>query len=173
MMADEGQRIEQLPGIENTSLKEAYDLLGACTPVELSQKYAAEDQKLMTASAWDYKNPDLVINQVRAMLEPIKLTSLSERERTWVQEILWFWYHHAISCAIWRYHDKAAAQMYSEKALAYQDQNHPNRITRLLYLLVHDAEKEATEWAQAMEREPEKSTAQELLRDWRTVTFSS
>ena len=72
---------------------------------------------------------------MKDILESLDPVGLTTDEKEWRQEILWYWYHHAISCAIAGYQDKAAAQMYAAKALEFQSEGHPNQITRLLYSL--------------------------------------
>ncbi len=157
---------------EKSPLREAYLLLHAFTPLQLSNLYTAEDQKLMLSKEWDYNNPELITNKIKTTIESVDLSLLPERERVWAQEILWFWYHHAISCAIWRYKDKIAARAFAAKALEYQTSDHPNKITQLLFLLVHDRVDEAEEWAEGIEKEPERSSAISLVNEWKTNSFA-
>lgn len=157
--------------IENSPLREAYRLLNARTPLELSNLYTAEDQKLMALHEWDYKNPELVVNKIKEILEATDANNLSPDEQDWRREILWFWYHHAISCAIWRYKDKNTAQSYTTMALKYQSENHPNKITKLFDFLVNDKLGEAEHWAGAIEEDPEKTTAAELLDEYKKGDF--
>jgi hypothetical protein len=90
--------------------------------------------------------------------------TLTEEEKDWRQEILWFWYHHAISCAIWK-KDKAKAIEYSEKALSLQDENHPNKITKVLNLLVNDKIVAAEEFVKTIDAE--KDSAEGLVEDYK------
>lgn len=143
----------------NSPLSEIYKILGATTPLEASNLYTEEDQKLMLSDQWDYDDPELVTNKIKSLLEEVDESSLSEDESHWRNEMLWFWYHHAISCAIGK-NDQTAAQKYADKALELQPEDHPNKITKLLSLLVHDRLKEAEAWADSIHEEPEKSTAQ-------------
>lgn len=166
------ERLEQDPlpkkfNIETSPAKEAYKLLGATTPLELSNLYSERDQELTQSRQWDYSNPELITNKIKSSLELIDPKSLTEDEREWRQEILWFWYHHAISCAVWKYKDKNAAQMFASKALDIQPKNHPNKITRLLFYLVHDNLEEAEEWLETIDEEPEKTTATELVKEFK------
>jgi hypothetical protein len=156
---------------DKSPAREAYALLGAQTPIELSNLYSAEDQRLMRSGAWDYENEELVVNQVKNILESLDPLTLTEEEQVWRQEILWFWYHHAISCAIWRYKDKNTAQDYATMALEYQSEDHPNKITKLLYFLVNDQLEEAEQWAAEIDEEPEKSTAADLVKEYKDGDF--
>lgn len=155
--------------IETSVMKNAYELLGADSPLNLSLLYTQEDQKLMKSQAWDYNNENLVINKVKNILENVDVEKLSSQEKEWRNEILWFWYHHAISCAIWRYKDKEKAKFYSSKALEFQD-NH-NQITKLLYFLVNNKIDEAEKWASEISDEAEKETASSLIKEFKNGQF--
>jgi hypothetical protein len=157
----------------------------------LSNKYGAEDQKLMRAETWDYDNPDLLVNKVKETIEEVGLEHLEGEEAKWCREIVWFWYHHAISCAIARYRDREAAKAFAAKALDLQPADHPNRITKLLYLLINDNLEEAERYVaeipeayaedeiildaegnEIQSRENiEKETAQEVLDDYKRTGF--
>lgn len=155
--------------IKFSPIRDAYILLGAKTPLELSNLYSAEDQRLMKSHEWDYKNPDLVINKVKNILESVDNELLTDDEQEWKTEILWFWYHHAISTAIALYKDIDSAKEFSEKALQHQSYNHPNKITRLLNLLVNDKLDEAEEWTKTIDSQSvESSTAQDLIDNYKT-----
>jgi hypothetical protein len=166
----EQQKVEKFD-IEKSPAKEAYVLLSAKTPLELSNLYSDEDQKLMNSGAWDYGNPELLVNKVKEILESIDPQTLTDDEIDWRQEILWFWYHHAISCAIWRYRDRETAKNYVAKALDYQPAEHPNQITRLFDFLVNDKVAEAEQWAESIKEEPEKSTASLLVEEYKEGKF--
>jgi len=157
--------------MEKSPAKEAYILLGAKTPLELSNLYSVEDQKLMHSGSWDYADKESAVNKVKGILESIDPSTLTTEEREWRQEILWFWYHHAISCAVWRYKDKAAAQMYAAKALENQPADHPNKITQLLDFLVNDKLEYAEKWVANIGEEPEKSTATSLVQTYKDGKF--
>lgn len=159
--------------VENSPLREAYILLGAKTPLELHERYGVEDQILMKAGAWDYKDEGLVTNKVKSIVEQADSRLMSGDEHSWAQEILWFWYHHAVSCAVKKYKDKAAAQTFVAKALEIQsaDPGHPNKITKMLDLLVNDKISEAEEYIQTISEEPEKSTAESLIREYKDGLF--
>jgi hypothetical protein len=165
------QEKEGVFDIEKSHIKEAYMLLGAHTPLELSNLYSEQDQILMKSHEWDYNNPDLVTNKIKNVLENVDLTTLEEEEKHWAQEILWFWYHHAISCAVARYKDEEAAKVYATKALGYQSENHPNKITQLMAFLVDDQLDKAEEWAKDITNEDEKETATDLIEDYKKEGF--
>lgn len=156
---------------EKSPIKEVYSLLKIDKNTDTSKDYwyfsnpyAEEDQKLMKSGSWDYNNQDLVTNKVKNILEKVDESSLSEQERKNRDEILWFWYHHAISCAIYRYHDLEKARFYAEEALKYQSrsENHPNQITKLLDLLLHDKLEEAEQLAQNVDPDEEDAAATQI-----------
>lgn len=161
---------------EKSPIKDAYFLLGAKTPLELSRLYTAEDQRLMKSHEWDYKNPDLLTNKVKNILESASLEVLTEDEQEWREEILWFWYHHAISTAIALYKDIDSAKVFAENALQHQPEDNPNKITRLMYLLLNDRLVEAENLAASIpedilsdgEPNPEPITARDMITAYKT-----
>jgi len=165
--------MEKIPTPESSkpTMENAYALLGASTPLELNTLYDQEDQKLMREKAWDYDNSDLIVNKVKKILEGVDTATLSEEEQEWRNNILWFWNHHAISCAIWRYKDQRAAQKFSEEALKFQSEDHPNQITKLLYFLTHDQLDLAKEYLSEITDEDEKETAKYLIDTYRDGGF--
>lgn len=158
--------------IDESPFKEAYFLLGAIDPATLSERYTEEDQKIMHAKLWDYQNPEIITNKIRMILETGDLSNLSVEENYLRSNILWFWYHHAISSAIWYYSDKEKAKEFSRKALEYQPKGHPNKLTRLFYLLLHDDIAAAEEWQKSIISESEKSSAEWLIAELKTRKFS-
>jgi len=154
-------------------LKDVYTHFGVNNPGELQDVYMKADQELMRSQKWDYKNVNLIPNQMKDMIEKVGIQNiLDERERKWVQiNILWMWYHHAISCALWQYGDKKKALEYSGVALKLQPDNHPNKITRLFYFLIRDDIKSAEEWQKSITEEPEKSTAEYNIRLYKRGDF--
>lgn len=168
-MEDKTKNNGNIFDIAKSPAYEAYILLNANDPLELSNQYNAEDQQLFKAGKWDYQNKDLLINKVKTILENIDQSKLFEEEKFWVSQILWFWHHHAISAAIWMHKDKLAARKFAQQAMAYQHQimPHPNKITKLLYLLVNDKLDEAEKWGATISQEPERSTALEIISDYK------
>ena len=144
------------------SLDRAYALAGVNKPLALHEAYCELEQPIFVSREWDYNNPYQLHNWIKEELEDINFSKLSEEECVWCREILWFWYHHAISCAIWK-NDRVAAQVYSMGALYYQEDGHPNQITRLLYYIAHDRLDEAKAWAANITDEDEGPTAIDII----------
>lgn len=158
---------------EKSILRDVYVHFSVNDPGELQELYMKVDQELMLSGKWDYKNPSLVTNQIKEMIEEIGIDNIKdEKEKKWIKKyILWMWYHHAISCALSKYGDKEAALEYSITALNYQPIDHPNKITRLLYLLIRDDLASAEEWQKSITKEPEKSTAEFLVNLYKRGDF--
>ena len=151
------------------TLSDAYALVGVESAQGLHKAYCIEDQILMKSGTWDYKNPFLLTNRVKEILLALDPNSLDEHEREWRQEILWYWHHHAISSALWIHKCRSEALSFATEALKYQDSDHPNKLTRLLYLLIQDKLAEAETWAD--EIVDEKIEAAELLQEYKAGKF--
>lgn len=150
---------------KTSPLQEAYELLGATTPLEMFQKYCGAEQVLFKSREWDYEKPELLPNKVKVALERVKVTALTEEEKEWRDEVLWYWNHHAISVAAWK-DNRRDAQKYAKKAVALQGPEHPNQITKLLYYLVFDRVADARDLASQIKEDPEKTAASELVVDY-------
>lgn len=158
--------------IRESPLSRAYLLLNVNNPAELFNTYLIEDQKIITSKISDYHDPKLITNKVRSILEKVDARKITKEEQHELRLILWLWYHHAISYAVWGYKDKRRAQKYSSLALKYHPTNHPNKITRLLYLLVRDRFAEANTWAKTIKKENlGRTTAFKLLKFYKKGGF--
>ena len=144
----------------------AYDVLGATSPHDLYKKYVEVEQVHFKNGTWDYNNPNLLFNKVKIFIETVGLENLAGEEEEWARELLWFWYHHAISMAFGR--DRKMAQEFASKALEIQGSEHPNQITRLLYHLVHDDVSGAELWYVHMNEGADKLVARELIDEYNT-----
>lgn len=111
----------------------------------LQQVYAYKDQEAMKGRFWDYDNHTFICRQVVELIEQVPPEELTDEEKFWFKNILWFWHHHAISFAIWVKKDKKRAQEEASIALNLQSLENPNKITKILYFLVNDRLKEAEE----------------------------
>ncbi|MBP6868844.1 MAG: hypothetical protein KBC16_01915 [Candidatus Pacebacteria bacterium] len=139
---------------------------------ELEKMYMELDQRLMMSGSWDYKNESFLTNQIAKAIEKVGLENTTNvEERYWLQQMVWLWYHHAITCAIEKYGDAQQALEFSEKALQWQPKNHPNKITRLLYLLLKNEVAQAKEWTATITTEPERTTSLAILTSYEEGTF--
>jgi hypothetical protein len=77
----------------------AFELLGVTNFKDLSIAYSAADQELMKKGIWYHKG-NSVPNLVKTLIENIDPEELDEKDKQWWREIMWFWYHHAISSAL-------------------------------------------------------------------------
>lgn len=151
---------------ETSPMKEAYRLLAATTPLELSELYTKQDQLLFASRTWDYDVPDQIPNRIKSILESINEDDLTAEERMWRNDILWFWYHHAISCATWK-GNKEKMREFATKALEYQDNDHPNILTRTMFFLAHDRVHEAEEWVLSQSEAADYETGVAMVEDYK------
>jgi len=108
------------------------------------------------------------------ILETVDARTLTKEERYERGNILWLWYHHAITYAVWIRKDRMLAQRYSSLALKNQPEGHPNKITRLLYLLIRDRLADAKIWSRtirATKGNPEKETAAHIIKRYEDGAF--
>lgn len=150
--------------ISDSPIKEVYRILDVGNVDELYNAYLAEDQNIVASKHADYHDPSLKTNQIKNILETVDARKLSAREKNERRLILWLWYHHAISYAVWGERNKGRAKRYSSLALRHQPQNHSNRITRMLYLLVRDRLRDAKILLASITDATEKKTARELIQ---------
>ncbi len=151
--------------IEKSPLREAYLLLNAKTPLELFLNYTKEEQVLFINKTWDYENPEQIQNIVKNILESVDVSTLNDDEKFWRDNILWFWYHHAISVAGWM-KDKEKQKQFSEIAVSFGEE-HTNLLTKIMYLLTHDRLKEAEELTILNQDDPDNETAVEMLENYK------
>ena len=126
-----------------TKMQKVYSLLRAKQATELYDTYLKEDQKIVKDPKINYFDPKHITNKVKKILEELDARTLSSAEKKERRLILWLWYHHAISYAIWGEKDRQQARSFSAQALRHQPKDHSNHITCLLYLLVRDRLREA------------------------------
>ncbi|MEK7642013.1 MAG: hypothetical protein AAB365_03415 [Patescibacteria group bacterium] len=135
----------------------------------LDRYITSVDQQLMKAGLWDYKNSDYENNKLVRELRDLALDDLTADEKYWVRQIIWFWYHHAVSCALFKYSNRTFAQIFAVEALKYYEllPDHPNKITPLLYYLVFNRFEEAEHWVQSFPLDhDEAQTAVDILMDY-------
>ncbi len=167
MYTEQTPKNQEILDIQKSPMREAYNMLGAKTPLELSERYKEEEQVLFKSHEWDYENPDQIQNRLREIIEPVDVDKLTEDEKEWRNEILWFWYHHAISVTDWK-RDKEKMKFFSTKALEFQG-NNPNILTRTMYLLAHDQIEEAEKWVRLKTGDPDEETAREMVEDYKKI----
>lgn len=156
-----------------SALRDLYDSLGVSTPLELSNKFTELDQEEISRSGeYDYGNGESAVNKIKDRLEAIDPTLLTDEENKWRSEILWLWNHHAAGMALFGRRDRATAQRFSEAALSHQAEDHPNMLTRLLYLLAHDDVAGAEEHIAAIPRDSvEYESALSAIETYKTLVF--
>lgn len=149
---------------ERSPMREAYELLGARTPKELYLRYCAAEQVLFSSRAWNYDDPDQLIQKVKRIVAQADERSMTPDEVDWSRSLLWFWYHHAISCAAWR-RDVVQARAFAAMALSPKYERDANNITRLWALLLDDRLEEAEAFVLTIDED--RQSAEETLEDYR------
>ena len=157
--------------IKKSPLKKAFKLLNARNLKELYDNYLERDQELIKRGTLDYEDPESMTTKIKNILENVDDGRLSKKEKEYKWDILWLWYHHGISYAVWHYIDKKKALIYSAAALKYQGKDHPNKITPLLYFLIRDQLPKAEKLLKIIKNESEKSTAKKLVKFYKEGGF--
>ena len=134
--------------------------------IALEQKCRDSDQRRMRSLKWDYTKDSLDTRIVFDLVQ-VPQTELTPDENWRVNQMIWLWYHHAVSCAISRHKDRKKALEFVNKALEYQARikDHPNKITPLFKLLLLGKLDEAKNFA----KEPDfadRDLAKDLIEDW-------
>jgi hypothetical protein len=156
-----------------SSLRDIYTKYNVNDPGELQELFTKHDQTLMNTQSWDYHNTELLVNTIKKDIEGVGISTITDnKEQRWIREILWLWYHHAISCALYRYADKNTARVYAKKAVEIQPLSHANKITKLLYLLVHDKYSEAKAYInESSISDVEMETTRYLIKSYEDGSF--
>jgi hypothetical protein len=65
--------------------------------------------------------------------------------------------------------DKEKMREFSTKALGYQGDDHPNILTRTMYLLAHDRIEEAEAWVESKNGDADEESAQEMIDNYKKI----
>lgn len=139
---------------------------------ELAELYRQRDQENILNQIYDITNDSLVHNAIKNALLSIGLSDLPDDEQKMVKDILWLWFHHAATIALWQQHDLLLARTYCDTALLYLYPEHPNRITPMLGMLLHGDIDGAKKWAREEVGEIEREYADYLLAEYEKGTFN-
>lgn len=61
-------------------LKDVYVHFGVNNPGELQEVYTEADQELMRSKQWDYKNANLITNQIKDMIEKVGIQNILDKK---------------------------------------------------------------------------------------------
>ena len=139
---------------------------------ELDRLNLEHDQRAIKEGLFDENDPDLLNNRIKDRLLKLDLETLEKQEKQVVQDILWLWYHHATTVAIWRDKDLPKARDLCKRATEYLYPEHPNRITPMIQMLLHGKIEEAKKWNTDEVNEVEKEYADHLLNEYEKGTFN-
>ncbi len=155
----------------NNLLQKIFKEFGVKDMYELDRSNLEYDQKVIKENLFDENDPDLLNNRIKDRLLDIDLNELEKYERQIIQGILWLWYHHATTVAIWRDKDLSKARSLCKKAIDNLYPEHPNKITPMIHLLLHGKIEEARRWKEEEVEEVEKEYALYLLEEYEKGTF--
>ncbi len=133
---------------------------------ELYDLFFTEDQKALDNGSWDYNDSQSIVNKIKSAIELHGLNNINTKDLILIKNILWLWYHHATSVALFNTKDKKSAQDFVSKALDYKSNENPNQITELLNLLANEKIEEAKDYLNLIKDENEKQTASNLVNDY-------
>jgi len=103
----------------------------------LHDKYCEFDRAAFRNGKWNPENQSFICTKIKNLLLEVNVEELTDKDKGWILEILWFWHHHAISASLWRGLLQQARD-YSFTALAFQAGKHDNQVTLALHLLIHN-----------------------------------
>ena len=153
-------------------LQKTLKRFGAGSVFELNRIFSRAEQPLFVNGGWNYNNSCLLFNKIKSALERLPDDCFKGDDLVWKRETLWLWYHHAISIAI-GHREIKAARRFANTAIALQERGHPNKITRLLWHLVHGRIRQAKRWFREGVKGPDKKTARDVLSWYKEGYFSS
>ncbi len=152
---------------KDNTMSPLYGALGVSTPQELDALFTKLDQTEMKAGDYNYENEESLLNKIKKHLEGVDVETLTEEEVKWRNEMLWLWNHHATSMALFGHRDHEAAQEFVDKSLSHMPDDHPNKITRLLYFLSRGDVESAELWARNEVGENEQAAAQDAIQNYK------
>ena len=114
---------------------------------DLSELHLAIDQQQIKTDTFKLHSKKNINNRIKNALETLDIRKIKNSdEQEVVKDILWLWYHHACTIAIWKKGDIKAGKRYCKKALSYLYEGHPNKMTWLIMLLLEGKIDEAKKW---------------------------
>jgi hypothetical protein len=145
---------------------------GVADVYELAQLHLKHDQDSVHKEIYDIESTLLIHNKIKEALVSIDLSQLSADERRVIKSILWLWYHHATTIAIWQKGDLPLARKLCDTALSYLYPEHPNRITPMLCMLLHGKIDESRMWVSKEVGANERAYAEYLLLEFERGVFT-
>jgi len=139
---------------------------------ELSELHLKHDQESIHTETVDIDNPSLIQNKIKDALLSVKLSELPPDEQQVVRNTLWLWYHHAATVAVWQKHNLSLAREYCDTSLKYLYPEHPNKITPMLCMLLHNKPDAARQWAKEKVGSVERAYADYLLTEYEKGIFN-
>ncbi len=139
---------------------------------DLHSLYHQLDQEAITNGTFDYTDSSLRLNKIKNALLEIDCQNLKATEGKIIKSILWLWYHHATTVAIWQRKDIKQARIFCKHACEYLYSDHPNTITPMISMLLEHNIQSAKEWYETKVAEVEKPYARHLLDEYAKGVFN-
>lgn len=150
-----------------SNMSDICSVLGVRTPKELDTLFTELDQSEMKKGSYDYEDENLLLNKIKKHLETFDPETLNEEELKWRNEMLWLWNHHAAGMALLGHKDHETARNFAEEALSYMPEDHPNKITKLLYFLSCGDVTGAENWIQNEVSDSEKNAVLDAIQNYK------
>jgi hypothetical protein len=138
---------------------------------ELNTLNLSSDQDLVRRNAFSLTDKTLINNQIKDDLLTINFQSLPEHEMNVVKNILWLWFQHATTIAIWKERNLDLARELCTKAISYLYPSHPNKITYMIDMLLRDDVVGARRWLVSEVNDVEKEYGEYLLKEYEKGVF--
>ncbi|MFW0870844.1 MAG: hypothetical protein ACKKL4_00045 [Patescibacteria group bacterium] len=129
----------------------------------LNALFMQHDQVDIKNHTYDMDNPHAITNQIKEALLKLDLNSLEKEDKDTAYHILWLWHHHACTAAMWQIGDFARAKGLCATALSYIHEENPNKMTKLIWYLLHHKIQEARAWYKHEVSKEENEYAQMLF----------
>lgn len=138
---------------------------------ELNRLFMSHDQADITNQTYDIDDQSAITNQIKDALLQLDLDSLEQEDRDTAYHILWLWHHHACTAAMWQLGDFSRAKELCATALSYIHKENPNKMTKLIWLLLHHKTEEAKTWYEQEVSKEEEDYAQMLFKAYDANAF--
>jgi hypothetical protein len=157
--------------VAQTTLDRICKKFGCSDVYELNALNLSYDQELVRRNAFSLIDKTFTNNQIKEDLLGVDVSYLPEFERRVVQNMLWLWFQHATTVAIWKESNLDLARELCARAVSYLYPTHPNKITYMIDMLLrHDVEG-AKKWLGSEVSEVEREYGEYLLKEYEKGVF--
>lgn len=140
---------------------------------ELSHIFLEYDQQAIKNETFNGYDSSTTLNKIKNCLLLLDLEAMDSEERKTVQNMLWLWFHHATTVAIWKEKNIPRARELCQIALQYLFPEHPNKITPMIWMLLSKDIEGAKKWNETEVGPHEKKYAEHLLDEYKKGVFKN